>query len=165
MVPKEKVVGQQVSSLHRLKDINDEGKLQDHRQITNLSEADRCVDGGFFVFGDISLRSLGTHRLKFDLYNLEAYVCQKTPLCAIPRSQHSADFLPTAAPQSSLSRSSPSHSKVCDMFLDLENSWLTGTVVSNKDFKGLSESSHLSRTFSDQGVRLRLRKEPRSLGG
>ncbi|RMZ73790.1 developmental regulator [Pyrenophora seminiperda CCB06] len=38
-------------------------------------------------------------------------------------------------------------------------------VVMTKDFKGLDESTYLSRTFSDQGVRLRLRKEARSVGG
>ncbi|KAI1574821.1 Velvet domain containing protein [Pyrenophora tritici-repentis] len=32
-------------------------------------------------------------------------------------------------------------------------------VTASKDFKGLEESTHLSRSFSDQGVRLRLRKE------
>lgn len=37
------------------------------------------------------------------------------------------------------------------------------TVVAAKDFHGMEESSILSRTFSDQGVRLRLRKEPRSI--
>ncbi|KAF1944797.1 hypothetical protein EJ02DRAFT_312675, partial [Clathrospora elynae] len=34
-------------------------------------------------------------------------------------------------------------------------------VVAAKDFKGLTESTVLSRAFSDQGVRLRLRKEPK----
>ena len=34
------------------------------------------------------------------------------------------------------------------------------TVVAAKDFHGMEESSYLSRAFSDQGVRLRLRKEP-----
>jgi hypothetical protein len=38
-------------------------------------------------------------------------------------------------------------------------------VVAAKDFKGLAESTVLSRSFSDQGVRLRLRKEPRGLSG
>lgn len=38
-------------------------------------------------------------------------------------------------------------------------------VVGQKEFKGLSESTHLSRAFSDQGVRLRLRKEPRTISG
>jgi hypothetical protein len=35
------------------------------------------------------------------------------------------------------------------------------SVVQSKDFKGLAESSKLTRCFSDQGVRLRLRKEQR----
>ncbi|KAK8165288.1 velvet factor-domain-containing protein [Phyllosticta citrichinensis] len=38
-------------------------------------------------------------------------------------------------------------------------------VVSQKEFRGLDESTYLSRAFSDQGVRLRLRKEPRHVMG
>lgn len=34
-------------------------------------------------------------------------------------------------------------------------------VVAQKDFRGLEESTPLSRCFADQGVRMRLRKEPR----
>ncbi|KUJ21770.1 uncharacterized protein LY89DRAFT_664936 [Mollisia scopiformis] len=37
------------------------------------------------------------------------------------------------------------------------------TVHSAKNFTGMAESTFLTRTFSDQGVRLRLRKEPRTL--
>lgn len=37
------------------------------------------------------------------------------------------------------------------------------TVHGTKNFPGMGESSPLTRTFSDQGVRLRLRKEPRTL--
>lgn len=36
-------------------------------------------------------------------------------------------------------------------------------VLLPKDFKGMEESTYLSRAFSDQGVRLRLRKEPRAM--
>lgn len=36
-------------------------------------------------------------------------------------------------------------------------------VLSTKNFQGMSESTFLTRSFSDQGVRLRLRKEPRTL--
>jgi hypothetical protein len=36
-------------------------------------------------------------------------------------------------------------------------------VVLPKDFRGLEESSYLSRSFSDQGVRLRIRKESRGM--
>ncbi|KAF2657934.1 hypothetical protein K491DRAFT_714063 [Lophiostoma macrostomum CBS 122681] len=38
-------------------------------------------------------------------------------------------------------------------------------VLLPKDFKGMDESTYLSRAFSDQGVRLRLRKEPRAMMG
>ncbi|OAG11883.1 uncharacterized protein CC84DRAFT_1068987, partial [Paraphaeosphaeria sporulosa] len=38
-------------------------------------------------------------------------------------------------------------------------------VMAPKDFQGLEESTYLSRAFSDQGVRLRLRKEPRAFAG
>jgi hypothetical protein len=37
------------------------------------------------------------------------------------------------------------------------------TVYPQKNFPGMSESTFLTRSFSDQGVRLRLRKEPRTL--
>lgn len=32
-----------------------------------------------------------------------------------------------------------------------------------KNFPGMAESTFLSRSFGDQGVRLRIRKEPRTL--
>lgn len=37
------------------------------------------------------------------------------------------------------------------------------TVYAAKNFPGMSESTFLSRSFGDQGVRLRIRKEPRTL--
>ncbi|KAI6864873.1 hypothetical protein D0864_06116 [Hortaea werneckii] len=101
------IVGQSSSSLHRLKDITNK-------------------DGGFFVFGDISIKVLGIHRLRFNLFNADHKDGGVTYITHID--------------------SEPFH------------------VVNNKEFAGLTESSHLSRTFSDQGVRLRLRKEPRQLG-
>ncbi|KAK3619085.1 hypothetical protein LTR56_024243 [Elasticomyces elasticus] len=102
------VIGQSSSSLNRLKDVDNK-------------------DGGFFVFGDISVRKTGWYRLRFSLFNQN-------------KSTHDVEFLTSVD-------STPF------------------VVQSNKDFGGLSESSHLSRTFSDQGVRLRLRKEQRKLTG
>ncbi|KAE9986483.1 hypothetical protein EG327_004296 [Venturia inaequalis] len=87
--------GSLTSSLHRLKDT------------TN-------IDGAYFVFGDVSCKETGTHRLKFCLFDLH---------------KETKDF------------------------------------VQSKDFRGLDESTYLSRAFSDQGVRLRLRKEPRTQHG
>ncbi|KAI9700017.1 MAG: hypothetical protein M1836_002551 [Candelina mexicana] len=41
----------------------------------------------------------------------------------------------------------------------------TFTVFAVKNFPGMSESTFISRSFGDQGVRLRIRKEPRTLLG
>ncbi|TKA22972.1 hypothetical protein B0A50_07715 [Salinomyces thailandicus] len=108
VVPGSPMIGQSSSSLHRLKDITNK-------------------DGGFFVFGDLSIKRVGLHRLRFNLFNADHKGGGVTYISHID-----SDPFP---------------------------------VVINKEFTGLTESSHLSRTFSDQGVRLRLRKEPRQLGG
>ncbi|PNS16657.1 hypothetical protein CAC42_4621 [Sphaceloma murrayae] len=99
--------GSMVSSLHKLKDIDNK-------------------DGGFFVFGDVSVKRLGEHRLLFSLYELQK------------------ETLQVAFHRSILS----------DVF----------TVHPQKEYPGLEESTHLSRAFADQGVRLRLRKESRNTG-
>ncbi|PKK72867.1 velvet factor, partial [Rhizophagus diaphanus] len=96
------LAGTVVSSLHKLKDIDNK-------------------DGGFFVFGDISVRVEGRYRLRFSLFEIirdEVVHIQ---------------------------------SVVSDVF----------TVYSPKAFPGMSESTFLSRSFSDQGVRIRIRKEHR----
>jgi len=95
-----------VSSLHRLKD---------------GSPAER--EGAFFVFGDVSIRVQGRHRLRFSLYDI-----RKDTSEAVFLGQISSEPF---------------------------------NVVLQKDFRGLEESTVLSRAFSEQGVRLRLRKEPR----
>lgn len=96
------LAGTVVSSLHKLKDIDNN-------------------DGGFFVFGDISVRAEGRYRLRFSLFEIvrdEVVHIQST---------------------------------ISDVF----------TVYSSKTFPGMSESTFLSRSFSDQGVRIRIRKEHR----
>jgi len=100
------MLGQLCSSLHRLKDVDNQ-------------------DGGFFIFGDLSVRKLGWHKLRFALYD-------------VSKAAENAAFIKDV---------------VSEPF----------QVVAAKDFHGMEESSYLSRAFSDQGVRLRLRKEPRSI--
>lgn len=100
------LTGTLTSSLHRLKDTHNK-------------------EGAFFVFGDISIKIQGTHRLHFSLFEFQNGQVQ----------------------------------------------WLANTVsqrfkvVLPKDFKGMESSTQLSRTVADQGVRLRLRKEPRVVAG
>lgn len=94
--------GTLVSSIHRLKDNNNK-------------------DGGYFIFGDVSVKLEGTYRLQFTLFEIQ---------------DGNAEHL---------------SSIVSDAFV----------AHPAKNFPGMSESTFLTRTFSEQGVRLRLRKEPR----
>ena len=96
--------GTQVSSLHKLKDTNNQ-------------------DGGFFVFGDLSVKTEGRFRLKFTLYEVS---------------------------NGEVSQLGEIISRVFE-------------VYSPKVFPGMEESTFLTRSFSDQGVRLRLRKDSRSM--
>ncbi|KAH9840338.1 heterodimeric complex [Teratosphaeria destructans] len=107
IVSGKELIGTSSSSLHKLKDINNH-------------------DGGFFIFGDLSIKRTGVHRLRFNLFDSNA--------------AEGAHFITS---------------------IDSE----PFEVVTSKDFRGLQESTHLSRTFSDQGVRLRLRKEAKQISG
>ncbi|KAK4166395.1 velvet factor-domain-containing protein [Cladorrhinum sp. PSN259] len=100
------LAGTVVSSLYNLKDLDNQ-------------------QGGFFVFGDLSVKKEGTFRLEFILFELRT----ATRECWQLSSQISKEF----------------------------------TVYASKNFPGLSESTFLTRTFSDQGVRLRLRKDSRTV--
>ncbi|KAI8142609.1 velvet factor [Fennellomyces sp. T-0311] len=96
------LAGQTVSSMYKLKDYDNN-------------------DGGFFVFGDLSVRIEGQFRLRFTLFEI-------TTQGVISLKSIISDIL---------------------------------TVYSTKAFPGMLESTFLSRSFSDQGVRLRIRKEHR----
>ena len=98
------LLGTCVSSLHRLKDGNNQ-------------------EGAYFVFGDLSPKVEGSYALQFNLYEM---------------GQNQAVHI---------------QSIISDKF----------QVQGPKFFAGLSESTALTRLFSDQGVRLRVRKEPRTL--
>ncbi|KAF2215389.1 hypothetical protein CERZMDRAFT_94801 [Cercospora zeae-maydis SCOH1-5] len=104
--PGKLLIGQTVSSLHRLKDINNK-------------------DGGFFVFGDISAKKLGQYKLRFSLFDTNKDTDEVVFLGSID----SLEF----------------------------------PVVAQRDFGSMSESTHLTRTFSDQGVKLRVRKDNRAI--
>ncbi|KAG0041928.1 hypothetical protein BGZ83_001148 [Gryganskiella cystojenkinii] len=94
------LAGTVVSSLNRLKDVDNS-------------------DGGFFVFGDMSVRIEGHFRLRFTLFELI-------------------------------------EGQVVHVMTSLSNALM---VYPSKTFPGMSESTFLSRSFSDQGVRIRIRKD------
>ncbi|KYG40265.1 hypothetical protein M433DRAFT_28263 [Acidomyces richmondensis BFW] len=54
IVNSKELIGQTSSSLHKLKDVNNR-------------------DGGFFIFGDLSIRKIGRHRMRFNLFNTDKY--------------------------------------------------------------------------------------------
>ncbi|KAI9331907.1 velvet factor [Pilaira anomala] len=94
--------GQSSSSMYKLKDINNH-------------------DGGFFVFGDVSVKLEGQFRLKFSMFEISKLGATNL------KSIYSNVF----------------------------------QVYPSKSFPGMLESTFLSRSFSDQGVRIRIRKEHR----
>ncbi|KAI9265578.1 velvet factor-domain-containing protein [Sporodiniella umbellata] len=94
--------GTTVSSLHRLRDIDNS-------------------DGGFFVFGDLAVKKEGRFRLQFSLFEIVDGQVQNRNI------NYSSSF----------------------------------TVYVPKRFPGPVEATFLSRTFSDQGVKMRIRKEHR----
>lgn len=63
------LAGSLVSSLHRLKDVDNKGDL-DLKPHSRHILTDIYSDGGFFVFGDISVKVQGTFRLHFSLFDL-----------------------------------------------------------------------------------------------
>ncbi|QIW99469.1 hypothetical protein AMS68_004987 [Peltaster fructicola] len=98
------IIGETCSAIHRLKDLDNK-------------------EGGYFVFGDISVRKPGKYRLHFALFNNE---------------------------------SASAYTMITDVTSNVFS------VLSSKDFQGMDESTIISRSFNEQGVRLRMRKEPRS---
>ncbi|KAK9373162.1 velvet factor-domain-containing protein [Lipomyces chichibuensis] len=105
--PSETLAGTLVSSLHRVRDGKDR-------------------EGGYFVFGDLSIKLEGKFRLQFNLFEM------------LDGAQ--VEFIT---------------STISDVF----------TVYSSRQYPGVLESTTLSRQFSDQGVRLRLRKETGTRNG
>ena len=98
------LIGTIVSSLYSLKDTDNQ-------------------QGGFFVFGDLSVKIEGWFKLEFSLYEIRERECYT--LSSVVSKQFQ--------------------------------------VFQQKYFPGMAESTFLTRSFSDQGVRLRLRKDSRSI--
>ena len=61
--------GTLVSSLHRLKDVDNMGKCSMIVQ-TSCIHLHGTLDGGFFVFGDLSVTLEGDYRLRFSLFEM-----------------------------------------------------------------------------------------------
>ena len=72
------LAGTLVSSLHRLKDIDNTGKDAKSslflftNKLADLIFA--TLDGGFFVFGDLSVKVEGQYKLRFSLFEISSCV-------------------------------------------------------------------------------------------
>lgn len=112
------------------------------------------------MFGDLSVQKLGTHRLRFSLHELVRYVPapgKASQWESVPDERIERLESPYATrPSIRLA------SKVC-LVPKVGWTFLTCVVVQQKEWSGLPQSTSLSRSFADQGVRLRLRKEPRTI--
>lgn len=71
IAPHQALAGTLVSSLHRLKDIDNSGMCY---YKTSVSITNQTPDGGFFVFGDLSVKIEGEFRLRFSLFEMLKYV-------------------------------------------------------------------------------------------
>ncbi|KAK7426602.1 hypothetical protein QQZ08_006932 [Neonectria magnoliae] len=87
------------------------------------------MEGGYFVFGDLSVKREGRFRLRFTLFDRD--------------------------------RDAPSDSPGVYFVSEIVTNPFT--VYAPKEFPGMSESTFLTRSFTDQGVKLRLRKDSRAI--
>jgi hypothetical protein len=69
VAPQTALAGTLVSSLHRLKDVDNSGEWNLDRLVWNRLTAS-IIDGGFFVFGDLSVKIEGEFRLRFSLFEM-----------------------------------------------------------------------------------------------
>jgi hypothetical protein len=164
------LAGTLVSSLHRLKDKNNVGECtaipicfskERKKEEENLTGI-YSLDGAYFVFGDLSVRVEGTFRLKFNLFEMKQYARSEVVPSERGKLKSSRDRVVYL--KSVLSKPFQGKQKDCCYRVLM----MTGTadvvaVMSPKNFPGMAESSFLSRSFADQGVKLRIRKDSRTL--
>ncbi|TDZ31881.1 Spore development regulator VOSA [Colletotrichum spinosum] len=96
--------GTTVSSLHKVKSMSG-------------------IEGGYFIFGDLSVKTEGFYRLRFSLYELRGE----------------------------------------DTYLVTSTTSLRFQVHTQRSWPGMKESTDLTRHLSDQGVRLRVRKDSKKV--
>lgn len=62
--------GTTVSSLHRLRDIDNQGKSCSKVHLLLIDFFFHSIDGGFYVFGDLSVKRNGIFKLQFSLFEI-----------------------------------------------------------------------------------------------
>ncbi|CAO3625334.1 unnamed protein product [Mucor fragilis] len=128
--------GSVVQSLHKLKDTNN-------------------TEGAFFVFADISIRIEGVFKLKFTLFQIKGILVER--VCSI-FSDPFRVYSPKTFPGMSGKIQTPN-------IITMQYSNHTILLLKQNPLIliYLLESTDLTRSFSDQGVRIRIRKEARAV--
>lgn len=118
--------------------------------VSGMAYLDRPSPAGYFLFPDLSIRHEGMYKLKFALWEhpKEAGM-DSAKLCAGHPSQ--PELRKKRRPLDA------QHYMECRASIQTENF----NVFSAKKFPGLSESTPLSKTLSDQGCRVRIRRDVR----
>ena len=103
---------------------------------SGIAYLDRPSEAGYFLFPDLSVRHEGRYKLAFTLYE---------------ETKEPADF--------DVEDGDPPETQHFAFRMEIESEPFT--VYSAKKFPGLTESTSLSRNLSDQGVRVRIRRDVR----
>lgn len=118
--------------------------------VAGMAYLDRPSPAGYFIFPDLSVRHEGKYRLSFNLFEE-----QKDPKDAdaetgpgSPESVKARNGTGTLAPQAH-----------CHFRLEVKSEPFA--VFSAKKFPGLKESTTISRVVSEQGCRVRIRRDVR----
>lgn len=118
-----------------------------------MAYLDRPSPAGYFIFPDLSVRHEGKYRLSFNLYEE-----QKDPKDADadsgPGGQEAVGVQPA---RNGTNASAPQNH--CHFRLEVKSEPFT--VYSAKKFPGLKESTTISRVVSEQGCRVRIRRDVR----
>ncbi|KAJ2905139.1 hypothetical protein MKZ38_006216 [Zalerion maritima] len=110
--------------------------------VSGMAYLDRPTEAGYFIFPDVSVRHEGRYKFVFSLYEQQKDPNDKTQL----------------TPEQIANGDRP-YEEFFDFLLNVESNAFSS--YSAKKFPGLSESTTLSRTISEQGCRVRIRRDVR----
>lgn len=120
--------------------------------VAGMAYLDRPTPAGYFIFPDLSVRHEGKYRLSFNLFE-ETKDAKDADAESGPGSQQSMKVM---APNGANAMSPQSH-----IHFRLEVKSEPFSVYSAKKFPGLKESTTISRIVSEQGCRVRIRRDVR----
>ncbi|KAL2265682.1 hypothetical protein VTJ83DRAFT_6782 [Remersonia thermophila] len=112
--------------------------------VSGMAYLDRPQEAGYFLFPDLSVRHEGRYKLTFNLYE---------------ETKEDKDKDKDDSESQPLSTVDPITGGSFDFRMEVKSQDFT--VYSAKKFPGLGTSTNLSRVISDQGCRVRIRREVR----